>query len=286
MADVSMRQMLEAGVHFGHQTRFWHPKMAPYIFGERNKIHIINLEKSLPLFNDAMNFIGRLAAKRGKILFVGTKRAAQEAIEREAVRCGMPYVSRRWLGGMLTNFKTVKQSIKRLKELEDTINNGGLDRISKREGLQVRREYDKLMHGLAGIKDMERLPDALFVIDVGYEDIAVLEAAKLKIPVVAIVDTNCKPDNIDYLVPGNDDAISAINLYTKAAPDAVLDARTTLAASGGQDEFVELDASGAPVVGEGEDARRGPRKAPPKKKAPAARKPDAAAEATSGEASE
>ncbi len=287
MADVSMRQMLEAGVHFGHQTRFWHPKMAPYIFGERNKIHIINLEKSLPLFNDAMNFIGRLAAKRGKILFVGTKRAAQEAVEREAVRCGMPYVSRRWLGGMLTNFKTVKQSIKRLKELEDTINNGGLERISKREGLQVRREYDKLMHGLAGIKDMERLPDALFVIDVGYEDIAVLEAAKLKIPVVAIVDTNCKPDHIDYLVPGNDDAISAINLYTKAAADAVLDARTTLAASGGgQDEFVELDASGAPVVGEGEDARRGPRKAPPKKKAPAARKPEAAAETTGGEASE
>ncbi|MCC7122117.1 MAG: 30S ribosomal protein S2 [Gammaproteobacteria bacterium] len=267
MADISMRQMLEAGVHFGHQTRFWHPKMAPYIFGDRNKIHIINLEKSLPMFNDAMNFIGRLAAKRGKILFVGTKRAAQEAVEREAVRCGMPYVSRRWLGGMLTNFKTVKQSIKRLKELEDTINNGGLDRISKREGLQVRREYEKLMHGLAGIKDMERLPDALFVIDVGYEDIAVLEAAKLKIPVVAIVDTNCKPDNIDYIVPGNDDAISAINLYTKYAADAVLDARTTLAASGaGGDEFVELDASGAPVPGE-DDARRAPRKpAAPKKK--------------------
>lgn len=273
MADISMRQMLEAGVHFGHQTRFWHPKMAPYIFGERNKIHIINLEKSLPMFNDAMNFIGRLAAKRGKILFVGTKRAAQEAVEREASRCGMPYVSRRWLGGMLTNFKTVKQSIKRLKELEDTINNGGLERISKREGLQVRREYDKLMHGLAGIKDMERLPDALFVIDVGYEDIAVLEAAKLKIPVVAVVDTNCKPDNIDYLVPGNDDAISAINLYTKYAADAVLDARTTLAASGaGGDEFVELDASGAPVPGEDDAARRAPKKpAPPKKKV--ARKP-------------
>ncbi len=268
MADISMRQMLEAGVHFGHQTRFWHPKMAPYIFGERNKIHIINLEKSLPMFNDAMNFIGRLAAKRGKILFVGTKRAAQEAVEREASRCGMPYVSRRWLGGMLTNFKTVKQSIKRLKDLEQMANNGGLERISKREGLQVRREYDKLMHGLAGIKDMERLPDALFVIDVGYEDIAVLEAAKLKIPVVAVVDTNCKPDNIDYLVPGNDDAISAINLYTKYAADAVLDARTTLAASGaGGDEFVELDASGAPVPGEDEAARRAPKKpAPPKKK--------------------
>jgi len=245
-----MRQMLEAGVHFGHQTRFWHPKMAPYIFGERNKIHIINLEKSLPLFNDAMNFISRMAAKRGKILFVGTKRAAQDAVEREAIRCGMPYVSRRWLGGMLTNFKTVKQSIKRLKELEDTINNGGLDRISKREGLQVRREFDKLNHGLAGIKDMERLPDALFIIDVGYENIAIAEAAKLKIPVIAIVDTNSKPDHVDYVVPGNDDAISAINLYTKSAADAVLDARTTLAAAGagGQDDFVELDASGAPIV--------------------------------------
>jgi small subunit ribosomal protein S2 len=275
MADVSMRQMLEAGVHFGHQTRFWHPKMAPYIFGERNKIHIINLEKSLPLFNDAMNFIGRMAAKRGKILFVGTKRAAQDAVEREAIRCGMPYVSRRWLGGMLTNFKTVKQSIKRLKELEDTINNGGLDRISKREGLQVRREYEKLNHGLAGIKDMERLPDALFIIDVGYENIAIAEAAKLKIPVIAIVDTNSKPDHVDYVVPGNDDAISAINLYTKSAADAVLDARTTLAAAGagGQDDFVELDATGAPVVrgpetaAEAEEAaRRNAKKAPPKKK--------------------
>ena len=276
MADVSMRQMLEAGVHFGHQTRFWHPKMAPYIFGERNKIHIINLEKSLPLFNDAMNFIGRMAAKRGKILFVGTKRAAQDAVEREAIRCGMPYVSRRWLGGMLTNFKTVKQSIKRLKELEDTINNGGLDRISKREGLQVRREYDKLNHGLAGIKDMERLPDALFIIDVGYENIAIAEAAKLKIPVIAIVDTNSKPDHVDYVVPGNDDAISAINLYTKSAADAVLDARTTLAAAGagGQDDFVELDASGAPVVrgpetpAQADEAlrRAAAKKAPPKKK--------------------
>ena len=276
MADVSMRQMLEAGVHFGHQTRFWHPKMAPYIFGERNKIHIINLEKSLPLFNDAMNFIGRMAAKRGKILFVGTKRAAQDAVEREAIRCGMPYVSRRWLGGMLTNFKTVKQSIKRLKELEDTINNGGLDRISKREGLQVRREYDKLNHGLAGIKDMERLPDALFIIDVGYENIAIAEAAKLKIPVIAIVDTNSKPDHVDYVVPGNDDAISAINLYTKSAADAVLDARTTLAAAGagGQDDFVELDASGAPVVrgpetpAQADEAlrRAAAKKGPPKKK--------------------
>ena len=272
MADVSMRQMLEAGVHFGHQTRYWHPKMAPYIFGERNKIHIINLEKTLPLFNDAMNFIGRMTAKRGKILFVGTKRAAQEALEREAQRCGMPYVNRRWLGGMLTNFKTVKQSIKRLKELEDTINNGGLDRISKREGLQLRREYDKLNHGLAGIKDMERLPDALFVIDVGYEKIAVAEAAKLGIPVVAVVDTNSKPDDVAYVIPGNDDALSAINLYTKSVADAVMDARMTLTTGGGEDDFVELDASGSPVVRSGEapgaedGARRADRKAPPPKR--------------------
>jgi len=272
MTDVSMRQMLEAGVHFGHQTRFWHPKMAPYIFGDRNKIHIINLEKTLPLFKDAMGFIGRIASRRGKVLFVGTKRSAQEAIAREAARCGMPYVNRRWLGGMLTNFKTVKQSIKRLKDLEERISNGSLDRITKREALQLRREYEKLNLGLAGIKDMERLPDALFVIDVGFEKIAVAEANKLKIPVVAVVDTNCKPDAIDYLIPGNDDAISAINLYAKAAADAVLDARMTLsaAASGAQDEFVELDEHGNPLVvrreatGErtAEDDRRAKRKAP------------------------
>lgn len=250
MADVSMRQMLEAGVHFGHQTRFWHPKMGPYIFGERNKIHIINLEKTLPLYNDAMNFIGRLAARRGRVLFVGTKRAAQEAVEREAQRCGMPYVNRRWLGGMLTNFKTVKQSIRRLKDLEEMINGGGLDRISKREGLSLRREYDKLHHGLAGIKDMERLPDALFVIDVGYEKIAIAEAAKLKIPVIAVVDTNSNPDHVDYVIPGNDDAIRAIDIYTQGAADAIVEARLTLsaAATGAQDEFVELDESGAPVV--------------------------------------
>ncbi len=280
MADVSMRQMLEAGVHFGHQTRFWHPKMAPYIFGERNKIHIINLERTLPLFNDAMNFMGRMAARRGKILFVGTKRSAQEAIEREAARCGMPYVSRRWLGGMLTNFKTVKQSIKRLKDLEETLNGSGVDRISKREALQLQREYDKLNQGLAGIKDMERLPDALFIIDVGFEKIAIAEAAKLKIPVVAVVDTNSKPDGVDYVIPGNDDAISAINLYARAAADAVMDARTTLtaAAAAGQDEFIELDESGTPILraggkgderaeGGADDARRGRKKLPPKKKA-------------------
>ncbi|MBI4695448.1 MAG: 30S ribosomal protein S2 [Gammaproteobacteria bacterium] len=287
MTDVSMRQMLEAGVHFGHQTRFWHPKMAEYIFGERNKIHIINLEKTLPLFNDAMNFMGRLAAKRGKVLFVGTKRAAQEAVQSEAARCGMPYVNRRWLGGMLTNFKTVKQSIKRLKDLEGVINSGGLDRVSKREALTLRREYDKLNHGLAGIKDMERLPDALFVIDVGYEHIAIAEAAKLKIPVIAVVDTNSNPDHVDYVIPGNDDAIRAINLYLHGAAEAVIDARLTLsaAATGAQDEFVELDESGAPVVPDGakrdersdrgdgrDDPRRGKKKVTGSKKKPMVRK--------------
>jgi len=278
MADVSMRQMLEAGVHFGHQTRFWHPKMAPYIFGERNKIHIINLEQTLPLFNDAMNFMGRLASRNGKILLVGTKRSAQDAVEREAQRCGMPYVNRRWLGGMLTNFKTVKQSIKRLKELEDTINNGGLDRVSKREGLQLRREYDKLHHGLAGIKDMERLPDAIFIIDVGFEKIAIAEAAKLKIPVIAVVDTNSKPDDVAYVIPGNDDALSAINLYTKSAADSVLDARATITTGAMADDFVELDASGAPVQGEGDRPGRKGAGAPRRKPGRA----DDAAPATEG----
>ncbi|MDA0822225.1 MAG: 30S ribosomal protein S2 [Proteobacteria bacterium] len=253
MSDVTMRQMLEAGVHFGHQTRFWHPKMAPYIFGERNKIHIINLEKTLPLFHESTNFVGRLAAKRGRILFVGTKRAAQEAIAREATRCGMPYVNRRWLGGMLTNFKTVKQSIKRLKEIESLIEEGGLERITKKEGLNLRRELEKLNRGLAGIKNMEGLPDALFVVDVGHEKIAVAEAVKLKIPVIAIVDTNNSPDGCDYVIPGNDDAIRSINLYASGIADAVLDARsaTTVAVAGSQDDFVELDTSAeriAPTV--------------------------------------
>jgi small subunit ribosomal protein S2 len=246
MSDVTMRQMLEAGVHFGHQTRFWHPKMAPYIFGERNKIHIINLEKTLPLFQESANFIGHLAAKRGRILFVGTKRAAQEAVAREAARCGMPYVNRRWLGGMLTNFKTVKQSIKRLKDIEKLIEEGGLDRISKKEGLTLRRELEKLNRGLSGIKNMEGLPDALFVVDVGHEKIAVAEAVKLKIPVIAIVDTNNSPDGCDYVIPGNDDAIRSINLYAGAIADSILEARSavTTAADGGQDDFVELDTSG------------------------------------------
>jgi small subunit ribosomal protein S2 len=247
-----MRQMLEAGVHFGHQTRFWHPKMAPYIFGERNKIHIINLEQTLPLFEESLNFVGRLAAKRGRILFVGTKRAAQEAVEREATRCGMPYVNRRWLGGMLTNFKTVKQSIRRLKELESMIEQGGLERITKKEGLTLRRELAKLNNSLSGIKDMDGLPDALFVIDVGHEKIAIAEAKKLNIPVVAVVDTNNSPDGCDYIIPGNDDAIRSINLYVKAMADAVLDARVAMAdaTTGSQDEFVELEEPAAAAAPE------------------------------------
>lgn len=247
MSDVTMRQMLEAGVHFGHQTRFWHPKMSPYIFGERNKIHIINLEKTLPLFRDATNFIGRLAAKRGKVLFVGTKRAAQESIEREASRCGMPYVNRRWLGGMLTNYKTVKQSIRRLTDLEQLIESGGLERLSKKEGLQIRRELEKLNRGLAGIKNMGGLPDALFIIDVGHERIAVAEAQKLGIPVVAVVDSNNTPDGCDYVIPGNDDAIRSISLYAAAMADAILDARESVTENtGSEDDFVEMDA--APVA--------------------------------------
>lgn len=247
MSEVTMRQMLEAGVHFGHQTRFWHPKMAPYIFGERNKIHIINLEKTQPLFVEATNFIGRLTAKRGKVLFVGTKRSAQEAVMREAQRCGMPFVSRRWLGGMLTNFKTVKQSIRRLKELEQLLESGGLDRMSKKEGLGLKRELDKLNLSLGGIKDMDGLPDALFIIDVGHERIAVAEAMKLGIPIVAVVDTNNTPDGVDYVIPGNDDAIRAVNLYAEGVANAVLDARMTItdAAGGSRDDFVEMDDAGA-----------------------------------------
>ncbi len=222
MSDVSMRQMLEAGVHFGHQTRFWNPKMAPFIFGERNKIHIINLEKSLPLYDEAMNFISRLVANRGKVMFVGTKRAAQKIVREEASRCGMPYVDHRWLGGMLTNFKTVKQSIKRLKDLESMEAEGKLNQFSKKEALTMTREMTKLDRSLGGIKNMNGLPDALFVIDVGHEKIAIAEANKLGIPVIGVVDTNNSPDNIDYVIPGNDDAIRAITLYAQGVARAIL----------------------------------------------------------------
>jgi small subunit ribosomal protein S2 len=247
MADVTMRQMLEAGVHFGHQTRYWNPKMSPYIFGERNKIHIIDLEQSLPMARDAYAFIKSIVSDGGKVLFVGTKRAARECIRVQAVRCEMPFVSHRWLGGMLTNYKTVRQSVKRLKNLEQMAEDGGFDRLTKKEALGLTREQDKLERSLGGIKDMSSLPDVLFVVDVDHEDIAVREARKLGIPVVAVVDTNCSPDGVDYVIPGNDDAMKAIGLYAVLVADAVLDGKTSLPEVAlGEDEFVELDEDGKP----------------------------------------
>lgn len=235
MPSVTMRQMLEAGVHFGHQTRYWNPRMAPYIFGARGKIHIINLEKTLPLFTDAMNFISGLAQRRGAILFVGTKRSARDAVREEAARCGMPFVSHRWLGGMLTNFRTVKQSIARLKELEAMESDGSMERFVKHEALQLRREREKLEKSLGGIKNMSALPDALFVIDIGHENIAIEEARKLGIPVVAVVDTNYDPMQVDYAIPGNDDAIRAIHLYCDMVAGAVLDGIAGALQSSGAD---------------------------------------------------
>jgi len=234
MSDVSMRQMLEAGVHFGHQTRFWNPKMAPFIFGDRNKIHILNLEKSLPMYDDAMNFISKLVSNRGKVMFVGTKRAAQKVVSEEANRCGMPYVNHRWLGGMLTNFKTVKQSIKRLKELESMETEGRFNQFSKKEVLTMTREMAKLDRSLGGIKDMNGLPDAIFVIDVGHEKIAIAEAKKLGIPVIGVVDSNNSPDNVDYVIPGNDDAIRAITLYAQGVARAILLGQESLAKNPGK----------------------------------------------------
>ena len=240
--SVTMRQMLEAGVHFGHQTRYWNPKMADYIFGQRNKIHIINLERTLEKYNEAMKYVRQLAANRGTILFVGTKRQAREIIAEEAQRAGMPSVDHRWLGGMLTNFKTVKQSIKRLKDLEAMAEDGTFDRMSKREALSLRRELGKLQQSMGGIKDMNALPDAMFVVDVGFHKIAVTEAKKLGIPIVAVVDTNHNPDGIAYVVPGNDDSSRAIRLYARGAADAVLEGKTMslneIVSSG--DEFVEV----------------------------------------------
>jgi small subunit ribosomal protein S2 len=244
MTDVSMRQMLQAGVHFGHQTRYWNPKMAAYIFGQRNKIHIVNLERTLPLYQEAMSYLGKLAANGGKILFVGTKRAAQDAIREEATRCNMPYVNHRWLGGMLTNFKTVKQSIARLKELEQMFEDGSIERFGKKEQLTLRRELDKLELSLGGIKNMGGLPDALFVVDVGHEKIAVNEANKLGVPVVGVVDTNNDPSRVDYVIPGNDDAIRAVRLYIEGAASAILDGRQTAAAmAGGREPAEEQEAA-------------------------------------------
>jgi small subunit ribosomal protein S2 len=242
MSSVSMRQMLEAGVHFGHQARFWNPKMAPYIFGERSKIHIINLEKTLPMYTDAMNYLGKMVGNKGTVLFVGTKRSARDTVRAEADRCKMPYVNHRWLGGMLTNFKTVRQSIKRLKDLEAMEQDGTFDKIGKKEALMLSREKEKLDRSLGGIKDMNRLPDAMFIVDVGHEKIAVAEAKKLGIPVVGIVDSNNSPDDIDYVIPGNDDSIRAIQLYVQGAAEAVQNGRSALAQVGGtqEDEFVEV----------------------------------------------
>jgi small subunit ribosomal protein S2 len=249
MADVSMRRMLEAGVHFGHQTRFWNPKMAQFIFGERNKIHIINLEKTVPLYQGASEFIRKLVAEGGTLLFIGSKRAAREAVALEAQRCGMPYVTQRWLGGMLTNFKTIRQSIKRLKTLEETTEAGASVEFTKKEMLGLVRERDKLERTLGGIKNMESLPDAVFLIDVGHEEIAVREARKLGIPVVAVVDTNCSPEGVDYPIPGNDDAMRAIQLYAEGIADAVLEGKSSMPEMPtGDDEFVELDEEGKPKV--------------------------------------
>ncbi|TAK55744.1 MAG: 30S ribosomal protein S2 [Gammaproteobacteria bacterium] len=282
MSSVSMRQMLEAGVHFGHQTRFWNPKMAPFIFGERNQIHIINLEKSLPMYLEAVAFVKGVVGDGGRVLFVGTKRGARDAIQTEAGRCGMPYVNQRWLGGMLTNFKTIRQSVRRLQELEELRDSGALDRRGKKEAQTLRRELDKLARSLGGIKDMNALPDVLFVVDVGHEEIAVREARKLGIPVVAVVDSNCAPDGIDYVIPGNDDAMRAIQLYAAGISEAVIEGRAAVpAVPAGEDEFVELDEEGQPRR---KAAARAPRRAASPRRKPAARpRPAAAAPQRPGE---
>ena len=248
--STTMREMLEAGVHFGHQTRFWNPKMAPYIFGHRNKIHIVNLETTLVKYQEAIAFIKKLSAKKGSVLFVSTKRQAREILAEEAKRAGMPYVDERWLGGMLTNFKTVKLSIKRLKDMEQMIEDGSFEKIPKKEALMMRRELVKLQKSLGGIKDMASLPDAIFVIDVGYHKIAVTEAKKLGIPVVGVVDTNHSPIGIDYVIPGNDDSSSAIRLYARGVADAALEGRNqslneVVQQMVGDDEFVEVEEEAA-----------------------------------------
>ena len=245
--STTMRQMLEAGVHFGHQTRYWNPKMAPYIFGHRNKIHIINLEKTLVKYQEAMTFLRKMSANKGTVLFVGTKRQAREIVREEALRAGVPFVDERWLGGMLTNFKTVKQSIKRLKELETMSQDGTFERLGKKEALMLQREMVKLDKSIGGIKDMNGLPDAIFVIDVGYHKIAITEAGKLGIPVIAVVDTNHTPEGVAYVIPGNDDSSRAIRLYARGAADAVLEGRNQSVqevVAAVSDDFVEVDEGG------------------------------------------
>ena len=241
MAKVTMREMLEAGVHFGHQTRYWNPKMSEYIYGARNKIHIVNLEKTLPLFNDALNFIGGIAANKGSVLFVGTKKSAGSLVAEYAKSCGMPYVDYRWLGGMLTNFKTIKQSIKRLKELEVMEQDGTFEKITKKEALIMTRQKTKLELSLGGIKDMRAMPDAIFIIDTGNEKIAIQEAKNLNIPVIGVVDTNNDPSGVDYVIPGNDDAIRAIKLYLGAVATAVNEGKSTITTAIEGDDFVEAE---------------------------------------------
>ena len=248
--SVTMRQMLEAGVHFGNQTRYWNPKMAPFIFGDRNKIHIVNLEKTLPMFEDALKYVRQIAANKGRILFVGTKRQARDIVKEEAVRAGCSYVNHRWLGGMLTNYKTVKQSIKRLRDHEAMVADGSIDRISKKEALNLKREIEKLERSIGGIKDMGGLPDAIFIIDVGHESGAVTEASKLGIPVIGVVDTNNSIDGITYIIPGNDDSSRAITLYARGVADAVLEGRAQGLADvvkmvAPEEEFVEVEETGA-----------------------------------------
>jgi len=243
--SVTMRQMLEAGVHFGHQTRYWNPKMAPYIFGDRNKIHIINLEKTLPMYQDAMKFMRKLASNKGNILFVGTKRQAREILKEEAERAGCHFVNFRWLGGMLTNFKTVKQSIKRLQEVQAMLSEENIGKLAKKEALLLRRELDKLERSLGGIKDMGGLPDMIFVIDVGHEKGAITEANKLGIPVVGVVDTNNSPIGVNYVIPGNDDSTQAIRLYVRGAADAILEGRSQSLQEITGEEFVEVEEQAA-----------------------------------------
>ena len=287
MSSVSMRQMLEAGVHFGHQTRYWNPKMAPYIFGERNKIHIINLEKSLPMFGDALTFVKNIVADGGTVLFVGTKRSARDAMREEAIRCGMPFVCQRWLGGTLTNFRTIRQSIKRLMRLEAQSADGTFEQLTKKEALGLRREMDKLEKSLGGIKEMGSLPDVMFLVDVEQEEIALKEAKKLGIPVVAIVDTNSSPEKVDFVVPGNDDAMRAIRLYAGGVADAVLEGKASVPqVTLGEDEFVELDEEGKPRKKSAPKKKAASKKAAAKKKAPrkVAVAPQAAEEAKPEEA--
>lgn len=238
--------MLEAGVHFGHQTRFWDPKMAQYIFGHRNKIHIINLEKTLVMYQGAMKYVRQLSTNKGVILFVGTKRQARDIVREEAIRCGSPYVDQRWLGGMLTNFKTIKQSIKRLKDMETMTQDGTFEKLSKKEALDIQRELEKLDRSLGGIKDMKGIPDAMFVIDVGYQKGAITEAVKLGIPIVGVVDTNHNPDKVDYVIPGNDDSSQAIRLYARGVADAILEGRSQIVHETVKNEFVEMDEAMTP----------------------------------------